>query len=135
MKILMVDDSSYAMKYWVQALRRSMRVEVRSDVKKALELFASEAPWDGAVIDLMFDSGQELYKDRDPSGQRTGLLLTDDLRKIQGDLKVILLTNRANSQELREAALRPYTKVVRKMEADPIQFTDTVVSFFGGSAP
>lgn len=139
MRILFFDDLSYSMRYFVQALRDAgIRVEVRSTPDRAIEAFQefyrTEGEWDGAVLDLMFDEAPEYYKHRDPSGNRTGLLLLEDLRQIQTNLKVIFLTNRPVTPEAQEVASLPLVKVVRKLDSNPILFTATVRQYFGGDA-
>jgi CheY-like chemotaxis protein len=134
MKILFVDDLTFSMKYYIQGLRdNGIHVEVRSDVDRALEVFRSEGPWDGAVIDLMFDQPQPpaRYMADDSDGQKTGILLANDLRAIQSDLRIIVLTNRAESPEAQQLRERPHVRVVRKLDIGPIDFVDTVRSFFG----
>jgi len=133
LKVLFVDDMSFSMKYYVQALRdNGITVELRSDIDKAVNDFRAQVPWDGAIVDVMFDQPEPAprYRAIDPEGLRAGLLLTDELRAIQPTLRVIVLTNRPELEAARELSQRPYVHVARKLDTNPIDFVDTVRRFF-----
>jgi CheY-like chemotaxis protein len=133
MRVLFVDDTTYNMKYFVQALREAgITVELRSDVDKAFECFESHQDWSGAIIDVTFDTPTppERYSNMDPAGQKVGLLLARDLRKIAPTLKIIALTNLAGSAAAADLGRLTDVHVVSKLKTDPISFRNEVLEFF-----
>jgi len=134
MKILFLDDVTYRMKYYVQALRQSgIDVQVRNDLDQAVEDFKAGLPWDGAIVDVMFTNPPPpRYHDEDPTGMDVGPLVVRDLRKMQPNLKVIVLTAipaRPSAQTLGGVA----GVCLIPKSIDVFEFRDTVLRFFGKS--
>jgi CheY-like chemotaxis protein len=138
MRILVVDDNSFGMKYVVQAIRGAGHVvELRSDAQKAFDAFvaylqeSSGNHWDGAILDVMFHMPEpdKRYVQEDPEGDKTGYLLLQDLRKHQPDLPVVILTNNRNPDTLGQLRRMPKVRIFRKLDQEPAEFVEALEEF------
>lgn len=133
---MVVDDNSHGLKYFVQALRKAYHtVDLRSDVEQAYHAFKgglASGRWDGAILDLMFTMPQPpaRYMEKDPSGLKAGYHLLCELRELQPDVPVIVLTNSRDRELMERLRSMPRVLVLRKLDQDVVEFVPSAEDFF-----
>jgi CheY-like chemotaxis protein len=129
-KILFVDDDATQMKYHVKRLRKSFEIEVRGDVKRAFETFeASPEGWAGVILDVMMPPGD--FEAATPNGMQTGWFLLKQVREIDSQLPVLVLTNARNIALKQAFEAEPHVKVIEKLLITPETLLREAEQFFG----
>ncbi len=126
--VLLIDDESEAMKYYVVALeRKGFDVVQLRDADAVLDFIerATNRRPDVIILDVMLPPGRRFHAHPDvEEGLRTGILLYPELRKSCGDVPIIVLTNVGNPDLLH--ALPSDARVLQKVEVPPFELVDIV---------
>lgn len=131
--ILCIDEEFMAMQYYTDALETSgYKVVKCENLEQALEAARAERP-SLVVLDIMMPAG-ELYKSEDHhDGLRTGFFVLRDLRTLQAEVPVIVLTNVTDRETLSLFQPGPRLRVFGKPDCPPFELVKQVESMLGSS--
>lgn len=135
-RILFLDDDASQMKYHVKALEGSFVVVLRNQVDRALRDFKDlkerDGPWGGAIIDVMMPPGK--LGSSSPNGMRTGWSVLSELREVQPDIPVIVVTNSRDEQVKEWFRLERRVRVLDKLDLLPDELLTHAKEFFGSAS-
>jgi CheY-like chemotaxis protein len=124
-KILFIDDDSYV-QLWVDAAKEAgyqTRQSYTTD-----EAYQEAETWkpDLVVLDIMMPPGTRYAHRKTQNGLRSGLFLLEDLRALDPDLPVLVLTNVRDDETLRQFDSFQSLKIVQKRDSPPFDFVEEI---------
>ncbi len=125
--VLLIDDDTLPMKYYVDYLkRRELTVKHLKSPDDALDYARRNADKiDLILLDIMLPPGT--YGDEQTQqGLKTGVFLLVDLRKVCPNTPVVVLTNVRNPATLSAFGEGPLLKIAKKREYPPKELASLV---------
>ncbi len=133
MRIIFIDDEQRRMQPYVLELEDGEHeVVFRDDVDSALATLRNpEESFELVVLDISMPPGNEFKFEDTVGGTRTGLALYDTLRRMQPDLKIVILTNVSDPRiaEHYKGEDHRLCRFVRKPAMLPFQFAKLIEEF------
>jgi len=124
-RILIIDDDVLAVHYYVRHLSRSgFEVIHHRSADGVLELVQRWEP-DVIVLDVMLPPGVEYSLEETNRGLRTGVILSERVRRQYPTIKQVVLTNSRNAEAMSEM---PADVILNKHDYPPSSLT----SFLNG---
>ena len=97
--ILFIDDDDRRLGPWTGALADTgYSVLIQTHPDNALDALRVGRKFTGAVVDIMLPAGS-LGFDRTDTGLRAGLVLIEEMKKLDSDLPVVVLSIRNDMRE------------------------------------
>ena len=126
--ILLIDDERLVMQYYVRELKRvGFQVKQCFDPDSTFEFIEKKKPEISLIIlDIMMLPGKKYQGADTENGLRTGLFILNDLRDKFPDVPIVVLTNVADVNTLKQFQGIPQLSILQKLDCTPRCLVQTI---------
>ena len=124
--VLLIDEDEYPLKFYTQQLEEDgFKITQCFSVDCALRALAN-GKFDIVILDCMMPTGDNYANEDTQEGLRTDVFLYRDIRKVGGELPIIVLTNVTEQETLEQFQGDSFVRVVGKLDCPPAELVTQI---------